>query len=129
MSGQIQAMHTTTVSAEAQIKSGRVKVIGIASARRSPLLPDVPTLAESGFPGFEAVQWIGLLAPRGTPRDIVDRLNRIINEAIKHPAMVQRFAAQGLTPAGTTPEEFQKVIEAEVKQWKEVAKAASIKPE
>jgi tripartite-type tricarboxylate transporter receptor subunit TctC len=112
-----------------QIEAGSVRALASGGLARDPKLPDVPTLAESGFPGFEAVQWIGLLAPRGTPRDIVDRLNRIINEAIKHPAMVQRFAAQGLTPAGTTPEEFQKVIEAEVKQWKEVAKAASIKPE
>jgi tripartite-type tricarboxylate transporter receptor subunit TctC len=112
-----------------QIEAGSIRAIAVGGPARDPKLPDVPTVAESGFPGFEAVQWIGLLAPRGTSKDIVDRLNRIINEAIKDPGMVQRFAAQGLTPAGTTPEEFQKVVEAELKQWKEVAKAANIKPE
>jgi tripartite-type tricarboxylate transporter receptor subunit TctC len=112
-----------------QIEAGSVRAVASGGPARDPKLPDVPTAAESGFPGFEAVQWIGLLAPRGTPKDIVDRLNRIINAAVTDPAMGQRFAAQGLTPAGTTPDEFQKVIEAELKQWKEVAKAANIKPE
>ena len=112
-----------------QIEAGAIRPVAVGGLTRDTKLPDVPTVAESGFPGFEAVQWIGLLAPRGTPKEIVDRINRIVNNAIKDPAMAQRFAAQGMTPAGTTPEEFQKVIETEVKQWKEVAKAANIKPE
>jgi tripartite-type tricarboxylate transporter receptor subunit TctC len=112
-----------------QIEAGSIRAIAVGGPARDPKLPDVPTVAESGFPGFEAIQWIGLLAPRGTPKEIVGRINQVINNAIKDPGMAQRFAAQGMTPAGTTPEEFQKVIESEVKQWKEVAKAANIKPE
>jgi len=112
-----------------QIEAGSIRAIAAGGLTRDAKLPDVPTVTESGFPGFEAIQWIGLLAPRGTPKEIVDRINQIVNNAIKDPAMAQKFAAQGMTPAGTTPEEFQKVIETEVKQWKEVAKAANIKPE
>jgi tripartite-type tricarboxylate transporter receptor subunit TctC len=112
-----------------QIEAGSIRALASGGLARDAKLPDVPTVAESGFPGFEAVQWIGLLAPRGTPKEIVDRLNKIINTAIKEPGMVQKFAVQGMTPAGTTPEEFQKVVETEVRQWKEVAKAANIKPE
>jgi tripartite-type tricarboxylate transporter receptor subunit TctC len=112
-----------------QIEAGTVRAIASGGAARDPKLPNVPTLAESGFPGFEAVQWIGLLAPRGTPKDIVDRLNQVINNAIREPGMAARFVALGMTPAGTTPEEFQTILETEVRQWKEVAKAANIKPE
>jgi uncharacterized phage protein (TIGR02220 family) len=112
-----------------QIEAGTIRAVASGGLARDAKLPDVPTVAESGFPGFEAVQWIGLLAPRGTPKEIVERINKIVNDAIKAPGMAQKFAAQGMTPAGTTPEEFQKVIETEVKQWKGVAKAANIKPE
>jgi tripartite-type tricarboxylate transporter receptor subunit TctC len=112
-----------------QVEAGAIRAIAVGGLTRDPKFPDLPTVAESGFPGFEAVQWIGLLAPRGTPKEILDRISQIINNAIKDPGMAQKFAAQGMTPAGTTPEEFQKVIETEVKQWKDVAKAANIKPE
>jgi tripartite-type tricarboxylate transporter receptor subunit TctC len=112
-----------------QIEAGAIRAVAVGGQARDPKLPDVATVSESGFPGFEAVQWIGLLAPRETPREIVDRLNGIINQALKDPGMAARFATHGMTPAATTPEEFQKVIESEVKQWKEVAKAANIKPE
>jgi tripartite-type tricarboxylate transporter receptor subunit TctC len=112
-----------------QIEAGAIRAVAVGGQTRDPKLPDVPTVAESGFPGFEAVQWIGLLAPRDTPREIIDRLNQIINQAVKDPGMAAKFATHGMTPAGTMPEEFQKVIETEVKQWKEVAKAANIKPE
>jgi tripartite-type tricarboxylate transporter receptor subunit TctC len=112
-----------------QIEAGTVRAIAVGGAGRAPKLPDVATVAESGFPAFEAVQWVGLLAPRGTPKEIVDRLNQIVNNAIREPAMAARFDSLGMTPAGTTPEEFQKILETEVRQWKEVAKAANIKPE
>jgi tripartite-type tricarboxylate transporter receptor subunit TctC len=112
-----------------QIEAGAIRAIAVGGQTRDPKLPNVPTAAESGFPGFEAVQWIGMLAPRGTPKEIIDRLNRVINEALSDPSLAAKFATYGMTPARTTPEEFQKVIETEVKQWKEVAKSANIKPE
>jgi tripartite-type tricarboxylate transporter receptor subunit TctC len=112
-----------------QIEAGAIRAVAVGSLTRNARLPDVPTVAESGFPGFEAVQWVGVLAPRSTPREIIDRLNGAVAEALKDPSVAARITSQGMSPAGSTPEEFQKLIAAEVKQWKEVAKAAGIKPE
>src|SRR6185295_2618593 len=96
VSGQIQVMHTTTVSAESQIKSGRVKVIGVAAAKRSPLLPDVPTLAESGIKDAEAIVWFGMSGPPKLPRTIVDKLNTQINKTLASPEVKQRLDGLGL---------------------------------
>ena len=129
VSGEAQFSVISAQLSLPQIEAGAVRAVAVGSVTRDSKVPDVPTVVESGFPGFEAVQWIGLLAPRGTPKEIVDRINQVVNQAIKERGMAQKFATQGMTPAGTTPEEFQKVIETEVKQWKEVAKAANIKAE
>jgi tripartite-type tricarboxylate transporter receptor subunit TctC len=112
-----------------QIEAGGMRAIAVGGLTRHPRLPDVPTVAESGYPGFEAVQWVGVLAPRATPREIIDRLNQVIAEAVRNPEVAARFVSQGMSPVASTPEEFQKIIEAEVKQWKGVASAANIKPE
>jgi tripartite-type tricarboxylate transporter receptor subunit TctC len=112
-----------------QIEAGAIRTMAVGGLERHPALPEVPTVAESGFPGFEAVQWIGMLAPRGTPKDIIDRLNAVIAQAVKNRDVAGRFSAQGMTPVASTPEEFQATIEAEVKQWKEVVRAANIRPE
>ncbi len=112
-----------------QIEAGNVRAIAVGGLQRHPALPDVATVAESGYPGFEAVQWIGMLAPRGTPKTIIDRLNQVIAKALRDPEVAARFSSQHMTPVATTPEEFQATIERELKQWRDVAQAAGIKAE
>jgi tripartite-type tricarboxylate transporter receptor subunit TctC len=129
VSGQIQAMHTTTVSAEAQIKSGRVKVVGLASAKRSPLLPDVPTLAESGIKDAEAIVWFGMSGPPKLPRAIVDKLNAQVNKTLAMPDVKQRLDSLGLEVAGGTPEEFDAFVRKESSKVAGLIKKGLLKQE
>jgi tripartite-type tricarboxylate transporter receptor subunit TctC len=114
--GQIQFMHTTTVSAEAQIRGGRVRVIAVAANKRVSLLPEVPTLAESGIKDAEAIVWFGMAAPAKTPRALIDKLNRESNRVLGLPDVKKRFDELGLEVQGGTPEEFQKFIRNEVER-------------
>ncbi len=127
--GQIQLMHTTTVTGEAQIKAGRVKVIGVANAKRLPLLPDVPTLAESGIKDAEALVWFGMSAPAKTPRDIVAKLNAESNKVLLLPDVKKRLDELGLEVAGGTPEDFDKFIKREVERLNKLIKAGALKVE
>jgi tripartite-type tricarboxylate transporter receptor subunit TctC len=129
VSGQIQMMHTTTVSAEAQIKSGRVKVVGIASAKRSPLLPDVPTLAESGIKDAEAIVWFGMAGPPKLPRAIVDKLNAQVNKTLAMPDVKQRLDQLGLEVAGGKPEEFDAFVKKEAGKVTMLLKKGLLKQE
>ena len=95
--------------------------------KRDPTLPNLPTASESGFPGFEAVQWLGLLATRGTPRDIVQKINQAVNRALQDSDLIAKLAAQGTTAAGSTPDEFKSLIANEIRNWKETAAKAGIK--
>jgi tripartite-type tricarboxylate transporter receptor subunit TctC len=90
-------------------------------------LPDLPTIAEQGYPDFEAIQWIGLLTTAGTPKPVVDRLNAEVNRALRDPDLIAKFAQQGLVPAGGTPDDFARTIAADLKNWSETARAANIK--
>jgi tripartite-type tricarboxylate transporter receptor subunit TctC len=112
-----------------QIEAGNLRPLAVGSLTRDPQLPNVPTAAESGFPGFEAIQWVGLLTTAGTPKAAVDRLNAEVNKALKDPDLIAKLAQQGMVPAGGTSAEFQSLISAEIKNWKEAARAADIKPE
>jgi tripartite-type tricarboxylate transporter receptor subunit TctC len=127
--GQINVMHTTTVTAEAQIKAGRVKVLAIADERRSPLLPEVPTLAEQGIRGAEAIVWFGMSAPAKTPRAIVAKLNREVNRALETPDVKQRLDQLGLVMQGGTPEKFAAFIQSEVERIKKLIKAGALQVE
>jgi tripartite-type tricarboxylate transporter receptor subunit TctC len=89
----------------------------------------VPTVAESGFPDFEAIQWVGLLTTAGTPKEVVDRLNTEVSKALKDPDLVSKLAQEGMLPGGGSSAEFRSLIATEIKNWKETARAASIKPE
>jgi tripartite-type tricarboxylate transporter receptor subunit TctC len=111
------------------IQSGALRAIAAGSLTRDPQMPDLPTVAEQGYPGFEAIQWVGLLTTAGTPKEIVTRLNAEVNRAIRDPETIAKLAAQGMSPAGGTPEEFQKVIASEIGNWTDIAKAADIKAE
>jgi tripartite-type tricarboxylate transporter receptor subunit TctC len=111
------------------IEAGNLRALAVGSLTRYPQLPDVPTVAESGFPDFEAIQWVGLLTTAGTPKEVVDRLNAVVNKALKDPDLIAKLAQEGMLPAGGTPAEFRGTIATEIKNWKETARAADIKPE
>ena len=110
-----------------QIKAGKLIALASGGDKRSPHFPDVPTLVESGYPKFEALQWVGMLAPAKTPKDVIAKLNGALRDILAMPEVRARFDAQGITAAASTPEEFQSLISAEIKQWKDVAAASGIK--
>ena len=109
------------------ILDGKLNAIGVSSARRSPSLPKVPTLAESGIAGFESVGWFGLVAPQGTPADIVARLNEAFVKALKDPAVAEKIRTLGAEPAPTSPEEFGRFIQSESTKWGKLISEAGIK--
>ncbi|MGH8617943.1 MAG: Bug family tripartite tricarboxylate transporter substrate binding protein [Burkholderiales bacterium] len=127
--GQIQLMHTTTVSGGEQIKGGRVKVIAVAAAKRIPSLPDVQTLAEGGIKDAEAIVWFGMSGPPRMPRAIVDKLNREVNRELGLPDVKARLDQLGLEPEGGTPEAFDKFVKGEVAKVEKLIKAGLLKPE
>jgi len=129
IAGQIQAMHTTTVSAESQIKAGRVRVVGVASPKRLSLLPDVPTLAESGIKDAEAIVWFGMSGPPGLPRAIVDKLNAEVNKALALPDVKQRLDQLGLEVEGGTPQQFATFIRNEAAKVSKLIKAGLLQPQ
>jgi tripartite-type tricarboxylate transporter receptor subunit TctC len=128
-SGETQLVLLSPLGILPQIEAGLVHAIATGGLVRDPKFPDLPTAAESGFPGFEAVQWLGLLATGGTPTGIVQRINAEVNRALREPDLVAKLAAQGTTAAGGTPEEFKTLIATEIRDWKQTAQRASIKAE
>ena len=127
--GQVSLIFPTMPSAMPFIKSGRLRPIAVTSAKRSPAAPDIPTIAESGLPGYEATSWYGILAPARTPREIVARLHEVLVSIIGSPDMKDKLAAQGLDPVGNTPQQFAAVIKSEIAKWAKVVKASGAKPE
>jgi len=127
--GETQFTAISTLLSLPQIESKALRPIASGSLTRDPLLPDLPTVAEQGYPGFEAIQWIGLLTTAGTPQAIIDRLNTELNRALADPDLIARFAQQGLAPAGGTPADFQRTIATDLKTWNETARSANIKAE
>jgi tripartite-type tricarboxylate transporter receptor subunit TctC len=112
-----------------QIQAGALRAIANGNLTREAQLPDLPTVAEQGFPGFEAIQWIGLLTTSGTPKEIVERINAEVNRALREPDLIAKFAQQGIMPAGGTPAEFQRTIASDIRNWTETARAANIRAE
>jgi tripartite-type tricarboxylate transporter receptor subunit TctC len=129
LAGQVKVMTPNVLTALPHIKSGRLRALAVTGAKRSEALPGVPTMAEAGVPGYESVQWYGVLAPAGTPREIVQRLYAEIAKALHAGEVRERLAADGAEPVGSTPEEFAAFIRAEIAKWSKVAKAAGINPE
>ena len=112
-----------------QIQAGKLRALAVTSARRFPLLPDLPTIAESGYPGFDALAWNGVLVPAGTPKAIVQRLNTEIGAVLKDPDVVQKMNASGFALVGGTPEEFGALIKGESDKWAPVIRKAGVKIE
>jgi tripartite-type tricarboxylate transporter receptor subunit TctC len=127
--GQVQLMFDNLPSSLALIKSGKLRALAVTSATRSPALPDVPTVAESGLPGFEASSWFGLLAPAGTPAAVVARINADGDKWLATPEAREKLTAQGANVAGGTPEDFVKFIAAETSKWAKVVKESGAKVE
>ena len=128
LSGVVDVMFDNLPSSMAQIKAGKLKAFAVTSSQRSAALPDTPTVEEAGkLKGFEASSWFGLLAPAGTPADVVLRLQQETAKALKTPAMMEKLLAQGAIPSGNTPQEFAAVIDAEIKKWAPVVKASGAK--
>jgi len=122
LAGQVVMMFDQPVSSLPLIKAGKLKVLGISSGKRFPTLPDIPTIAESGVTGFEAVSWSGMCVPGGTPKDIVNRLQVEIAKVLKLPDITNRLMNDGIEPIGGTPAEFQAFIEREKIKWSKVVK-------
>ncbi len=129
LAGHVPLMMVTTLNALPHVKNGRLRAIGVTSAKRASVAPDIPTIAEAGVPGYEVVQWFGVLAPANTPRDIIARLHAGIVRAVQDPAIKERFISDGAETVGSTPEEFAAVIRADLSKWSKVIKDAGIKPE
>jgi tripartite-type tricarboxylate transporter receptor subunit TctC len=127
--GQIESLWSVLPVVLPPIQNGRLIAIAVASEKRSALLPEVPTMAESGWPTVVATAWNGVVAPAGTPKAIVDQLNAAIGSALKAPDITERFAAIGMEAIGGTPEEFGAYLKAETAKWAGVIKAAGIKVE
>ena len=128
VSGQVDVMFDNLPSAMPQIKGGKLKAFAVTSAQRSGAMPELPTVEEAGqLKGFEASSWFGLLAPAGTPADVVSRVQQETAKALNSPAMKEKLLAQGAIPSGNTPAEFAKLIEAEIKKWAPVVKTSGAK--
>lgn len=127
--GQVQALFSIALTAIPQVKAGRVRALAITSAQRSAVAPELPTVAESGYPGFEVIGWFGWLAPAQTSRDIVARLNREMVAVLKQPDLRERLVAQGSDPVGNSPQQFGDFIRAERDKWAKVIMQAGIRIE
>ncbi len=129
LAGQVVVMTATMLTGIPHVRSGRLRALGVTGAQRTAAAPEVPTIAEAGLPGYEAVQWYGVLAPAHTPKDIIARLHGEIARILHLPDVKARFLADGADPVGNTPEEFARYIRAETEKWARVAREAGIRPE
>ena len=127
--GYVPFMVTNMITGTAQVKAGRLRAYGVTSAKRSEAAPDIPTIGEQGVAGYEAVQWYGLMAPAGTPREVVAKLHKGVVAALQDKGVRDLFAASGADPVGNTPDEFSALVKSEVTKWGKVVRAAGIKAE
>jgi tripartite-type tricarboxylate transporter receptor subunit TctC len=129
MGGNVDLYFGNSQSVDGLVKGGRIRALAVTSPKRLKNMPDVPTVAESGYPGFEAATWSGLVAPKGTPRAIVDRLNAAANTALKSPEMLAKLDADGSEPLGGSPQRFADFLKAEHAKWGAIIRDAGIKLE
>jgi tripartite-type tricarboxylate transporter receptor subunit TctC len=127
IAGRVDIMFEGLASVTPFVRDNRVRALGVSGPTRSPGFPDLPTIAEAGVPGYVAVTWLGIIAPAKTPRPVIDRLNRAVNDALKSPLMVERFKLIGEDAAPGTPEDYAAVIKTDFTKWKEVIERAGIK--
>lgn len=129
VAGRLSLMMANLTTAQPHIRAGRLRALGIGTAARSKLFPELPTVSESGVPGYEANNWNGVVAPAGTPKSVVDRLHREIAATLKEPAIAERMAKSALDPIGDTPAEFARYLKSEAGKWGKLVRSARIRPE
>jgi tripartite-type tricarboxylate transporter receptor subunit TctC len=127
--GQVQMMIDAVTTMAPNVGEGQVRALATTGKTRSSVLPNVPTASEAGVPGYEATIWLGLMAPAGTPRPIIDKLNAAINDAVKRPEIVKLWAEQGAVPMSMTPQEFEKYLRGDIVKWANVVKQFADKPQ
>jgi tripartite-type tricarboxylate transporter receptor subunit TctC len=129
LGGQVDIFFSSTATAVPHVQSGKLKAIAVTSAKRIPALPDVPTVAESGLPGYDVILWHGLIGPKGLPRAVVDRINGEASKTLKVKETADQLQQDGVAPAGGTPEQFLEQIKKEIGIWRKVAADAGVKAE
>ncbi|NBR28991.1 MAG: hypothetical protein EBT83_11375 [Betaproteobacteria bacterium] len=122
LSGEVPIMFSNLISTMPQVQAGRLRALGITGPARLPAAPEIPTIAESGLPGYEVTGWYGIMAPANTPADIVNRLGAAIAKSLQSPEVLRRFAGEGIDPVGSTPEAFGKLVHADLVKWAEVVR-------
>jgi tripartite-type tricarboxylate transporter receptor subunit TctC len=126
--GHVQMAFDAITTMAANVRAGQVRALGTSSAKRSSVLPDVPTIAEAGVPGYESTIWLGIMAPKGTPQAIVNKLNTAINQAIKRPEVLAAWDKQGASPMVMTPTEFDAFLRKDIDKWAKVVNTAGLAP-
>ncbi len=129
IAGRTALMFDTVAAVAPQVKGGKLRALAVTTPRRSGLFPELPTMAEAGLKGYETSTWGGLLAPAGTPKDVVAKLNAEVNKALAAPEVREKLVAAGIEPAGGTPQQFSDFIQSEMARWAKVASSAGIQPE
>ncbi len=129
LSGQIDFMFDTIPTSMRMVKAGKLRALGTTGSQRSPVMPDLPTLAEAGIAGYESTTWFGLLAPAATPRDRIDRLSTTIRKIVSSDDIRKQMLGQGIEPVGNTPEQFAQLIKLELPKWAKVVQASGAKAE
>jgi tripartite-type tricarboxylate transporter receptor subunit TctC len=127
--GQVQMMIDAVTTMAPNVAAGQVRALATTGKTRSSVLPDVPTAAEAGVPGYEATIWLGLMAPAGTPKPVIDKLNAAVNEVVKRPDIVKLWAEQGAAPMSMSPDEFDKYLRGDIVKWATVVKQFPDKPQ
>ena len=127
LGGQVDMMFDAVTTMTEHVRSGKVRAIATTGRQRSEVLPDVPTVSESGVPGYEATIWVGLMAPKGTPKAVIDKLNDTLNAALRQPELKQQWSRQGATPLVMSPQAFDKFLQDDIAKWSTVIKSAGIR--
>jgi tripartite-type tricarboxylate transporter receptor subunit TctC len=127
LGGQVDIMFDAISTIVSHVHSGRLKALGTSGKSRSSVTPDIPTVSEAGVPGYEATIWLGLMAPSGTPRPVIDKLNGAVNKVINSPEVKQNWAKQGAVPMGMSPDAFEKFMRADVQKWAKLVKETGMK--
>jgi tripartite-type tricarboxylate transporter receptor subunit TctC len=129
LSGRIAALFSNLLTAKPLIEAGKLRALAVSGPQRVSTLPEVPTVAEAGVPGYSALQWYGLLAPTGTPQPVIDKLAAAVAEALRAPEVRERLAQDSAEPVGSAPAEFAALVKSELVKWADIARAANIQAE
>ena len=129
MAGEVQLVFSDIVPVIPQIRADRLRALGQTGLRRARIAPDIPTLDESGLPGFNITAWIGAVAPKGTPKDVVQKLNGEIERGLNDPQFAEQISAIGIDPLGSTPDEFAAFLRKEIPRWNQIVRDAGVKIE